>query len=1308
VSHPGLKTGILIAAAVCCLEIAGAGDLNWPANRLLPAFPTPVSTLDCIDVTSLSGAESDLFGSLEGIVNRTQPRIACVVGGQEGGFTWLNLHNLPYTLINGYSAIVKYRTNVTGLVVTDPNQPHTLNLATTIAGVNNELICDPSLLAVLTNAPYNLAIVDDLRGRFSDQYQVYRYLYTNYWPLCTHRVISGMNTNLHGNFRDYIVAIKAATVWLDPGTFNFTDQSVLGLFLSDMTPAGGVYTGWWPSEANGLNWIYQYGIPVLASDYLVNASVFGGVSRTINVPDIPLPPPLQNKVYVSMILSDGDNIQYMQHAMKMNWDNLDRGGIPIGWTVSPLAADVDPVMLNYYWSTATTNDCLISGPSGAGYTHMQNWNAGNLAAFTKVSDSYLERSGLRIITVWDQVTSGVAQSFATNCPSLFGLTDQSGGSYTSVNLGLRTVGLAVAYSSDTNAIYSGITNAARTWDGTAPLFIAVQADVWNLGPTQLRNIANSLDKNEYVLVRPDHLFLLCNRVFGPPVAVTKGAIRITAGSATLQGIVTPNATNTIAWLEWGTNVNYGSKSLAILVNKTNSLVPVSATVTGLAARATYHYRVAASNALGTVWGADKTFTTGNRLKAWGEGGLGQTNVPPGLTNVVEVGCGAYHGLALNNSGAVVAWGYNAFGQTNVPADLGGVVQVAGGMQHSLALKADGTVAAWGDNTYGQTNIPAGLSNVVEIAAGTYHNLALKADGTVAAWGYNNFGQTNVPAGLSNVVGVAAGVGHNLALRADGTVLAWGNNSFGQTNVPAGLNHVVSVAAGQYHSLSLKAGGVSLSNLLPVSRWVADSLSGSDGSSVSNWTDISGGKSAVQAIAGNRPRLYSNALNGHKTVRFASGSSQYLTVASADSPISAAGSFTLIVVFKTSTPGNVSSLFYQNTGLLGCEQPGVVADWALCINGVQLGAGLGAGAGGCGSDLSLYGGNVADGNPHIAMYVRCGGTISLYADGTKVAEQSSLCTAARGDYSFQIGAMTTGSLFFNGDIAEIQLYDRGLNSWEIMSANEILAAAYGVSGATGSVVVWGNNANGQTNVPSGLSNVTATTCGGSFNLALRGDGSVIGWGNDNTGQTNLLPGLTNVSAVAGGMAFGAAIGNQTPLAYGTTISGYANHDLTLALPGVDPDGNPLSFRVLSLPAAGALYQYSGGTRGLPISAPNTLVSDAAGRIVFAPSPGGTGNPYAGLGFMAQDGLYSSDSAQVAVNISLPAAPQFASPAWNSGNSGTFQASLSGDSNATYSVWASSNLVNWEKIGVATEVQPGEYEFMDTVGNRPQRFYRAGAP
>ncbi|HZI31988.1 MAG TPA: GxGYxYP domain-containing protein, partial [Candidatus Binatia bacterium] len=190
-----MKTRICLFALLAGLNVAPAEVINWPDNQLLPAFSKPASKLDCIDVSSASSAEMDLFASLEGIVNRTQPRIACVssVDG-EGKFTWLDLHNLSYAVTNGYGVILKYRSDLTGLVVTDPGQPDTLNLATTIAGVNNQLICDPSLLATLTNAPYNLPIGEDLRGRFSNKYQVYGYLYTNYWPQCTHRILTGLYT----------------------------------------------------------------------------------------------------------------------------------------------------------------------------------------------------------------------------------------------------------------------------------------------------------------------------------------------------------------------------------------------------------------------------------------------------------------------------------------------------------------------------------------------------------------------------------------------------------------------------------------------------------------------------------------------------------------------------------------------------------------------------------------------------------------------------------------------------------------------------------------------------------------------------------------------------------------------------------------------------------------------------------------------------------------------------------------------------------------------------------------------------------
>ena len=68
---------------------------------------------------------------------------------------------------------------------------------------------------------------------------------------------------------------------------------------------------------------------------------------------------------------------------------------------------------------------------------------------------------------------------------------------------------------------------------------------------------------------------------------------------------------------------------------------------------------------------------------------------------------------------------------------------------------------------------------------------------------------------------------------------------------------------------------------------------------------------------------------------------------------------------------------------------------------------------------------------------------------------------------------------------------------------------------GTVVAWGQNYNGQTNVPAGLSGVTAIAAGGWHTVALRSDGTVVAWGWNTDGQTIVPAGLSGVTAIAAG-------------------------------------------------------------------------------------------------------------------------------------------------------------------------------------------------
>lgn len=461
-----------------------------------------------------------LFSTLKGLVNKTQPRIYTydnAVRGEDGKYNWLNTLGLGHTdVTDNYSLITKYRNEINGIVIYDEEVPDTVNLATTIASLNGGIVAAPSLVSKLTAAPYNLPILNDLRGMFTTKVQVYEYLYDHYWPQVTHKIIVGLNPQIKGFLRDYATSVVAAAIWLNPSVPE--EDTVLRQFLSAMPHDGtGTYMGWWPDEGVGVTRTSEYGVTTIASDFASNLTVFGGTSRAVDVKPLANKPALRNKIYISLILSDGDNLQYLEHRFKTNWlwDNPLRGTIPVGWTVSPAMLDAMPGVLNYLYNSSTPNDNLIGGPTGVGYTYPNFWeNQTFLDNYVALSNDYANRSGLKVITVWNTIVGGintnVGNSFATHAPSLLGLTGmKSGGQITQYNNILPAQALNATYCYSEATLLSEINGAVAGWSGTAPKFVSIQANPWDVSYQMLVNAVNQFSSNsDIVFVTPDNYFQL--------------------------------------------------------------------------------------------------------------------------------------------------------------------------------------------------------------------------------------------------------------------------------------------------------------------------------------------------------------------------------------------------------------------------------------------------------------------------------------------------------------------------------------------------------------------------------------------------------------------------------------------------------------------------------------------------------------------------------------------------------------------------------------------------------------------------------
>ena len=308
-----------------------------------------------------------------------------------------------------------------------------------------------------------------------------------------------------------------------------------------------------------------------------------------------------------------------------------------------------------------------------------------------------------------------------------------------------------------------------------------------------------------------------------------------------------------------------------------------------------------------------------------------------------------------------------------------------------------------------------------------------------------------------------------------------------------------------------------------------------------------------------------------------------------------------------------------------------------------------------ADNSLDQTNVPSGlNSVVAVAAGYYHSLALRSDGTVVAwgynlyGQTNVPSGLNNVVAVAAGEVCSLALKSDGTVVAWGQYNNGFGYVPMYVpaglSNVVAVAAGGAHSlalkTNGTVVAWGYNGYGQTSVPVGLSNVVALVGGQYHSLALRSDSTVVPWGQYYNGSAYVpmyVPiGLSNVVAVAGGYSHSLAlVGNRTPVAMPKTAPGIPNPYLTILLSGTDADGDPLTFRITSLPTNGVLYQYNSSKAdgvGDPVSSNNTLVSDSEGRVVFDSTIIVTNNvPNPTFQFIANDGMIDSDPATIGVNL-----------------------------------------------------------------------------
>ena len=328
--------------------------------------------------------EKAMLLSLQGLANRASPQLYIV---HPKDFQWeiteplfefyQRKHGVVFTEVKtADEALALFAKHAKGYVIWEPAVSATMNVAFTIAGLEDALIVTEAQIAQVEAR--GLKRIDDLRGRYTGQTdaQIYADAYSRYWARCTHDAIMLMGGHV-GAVRmpamaDWGVRQKMFFHDLSANPGRHPEEVALGKKLfSEMTPLGTVF-GWHSygkdTEEQHTTLLSSFGLKMEGLHNLPNLSfncqfTFTPGFKFTNNHQVALDAKLtaEQKVYVSFVQSDSIGIGV--------WTKPGRGKLPFGWQVTMNWSKFSPAALEYFHESATKNDYFIGGLSGPGYMY---------------------------------------------------------------------------------------------------------------------------------------------------------------------------------------------------------------------------------------------------------------------------------------------------------------------------------------------------------------------------------------------------------------------------------------------------------------------------------------------------------------------------------------------------------------------------------------------------------------------------------------------------------------------------------------------------------------------------------------------------------------------------------------------------------------------------------------------------------------------------------------------------------------------------------------------------------------------------
>jgi len=531
-----------------------------------------------------SSSQNVMMASLAGIVNRNtsgELLLSPNNGSLPNPLFWLNQLKAAYPQVpsqfqsNPTFFINRYRSTLNGYVLYDRAvNADSVNFATSIAGITNALVVDPSTVSYAKAA--GLPLIADTR------YMTYSQVYAQYGSWFNKDMLFHQDTTKDYQLRDYSI--------MNHGFMFYTDPTAIYTYAANQNHQGRIY-GWGPSEFDLFLQSSQNNQGVVASDWTWSTSTTSKWKVPLATQQYHAPANLvtqTGKHYVAFVMSDGDNCDWVTgtFATDPEWFGSPyRGNFNMTWDLTSTLSEMNPVAFNYLYqhaSNGSNNDSFVSS-GGAGLVFPSQYpdNAGLVASISQsmksadqkvisILDSTYDTDTLYPILDDPQVMGMMFKTYDSYYEGRDGALDwHNGKPILSVQFSLwdgADTALSIANALNTSIHHDAINDPAS--------YSIVNVNPWStLGPTgsgsgdpmsNLNQLVQWLDPTKVQVVTLEEIMVQLRNNFGAPLffqfaasqrslTVSNGQFQMKLNGPSGRSVIVETSTNLQTWTPVQTN-----------------------------------------------------------------------------------------------------------------------------------------------------------------------------------------------------------------------------------------------------------------------------------------------------------------------------------------------------------------------------------------------------------------------------------------------------------------------------------------------------------------------------------------------------------------------------------------------------------------------------------------------------------------------------------------------------------------------------------------------------------------------------------